>query len=163
MEQGRGAGCLGVPESRAGHGLPTGAAPWGQQGARGERAQVLPPLQSVSCRLTTTRPQGAGSPGEVVLGGQDPGKAVEAGKMQTNWLIEPVAPPAASAPTCSQECRQLHPFQALPRALGPTWERALPGPMEAGFGEPGKAGGALRGRFPVVWRFVNREVGRSGQ
>lgn len=68
-----------------------------------------------------------------------------------------------SAPTRSRECRQLHPFQAIPRALGPTWGRALPGRMEAGFGEPGKAGSALRGRFPVVWRFVNREVGRSGQ
>ena len=43
--------------------------------------------------------------------------------MQTNWLMEPVAPPTAGAPTCSQECRQLHPFQALPPALGPTRER----------------------------------------
>ena len=54
-----------------------GAAPWAQQGASGERTRVLLPLQSVSCRLTMTRPQGAGSLGEAVLGGQDPGKAVE--------------------------------------------------------------------------------------
>ena len=44
--------------------------------------------------------------------------------------------------------------------LGTHTGEGTPGQMEAGFGEPGKAGGALRGRFQVVRRFVNRELRR---
>lgn len=159
MEQGRGAGCLGR-ESRAGHGLPTGAAPWAQQGARGERTRVLLPLQSVSCRLTMTRPQGAGSPGEAVLGGQDPGKAVEGGEDADQLAHGTCGSSCGWCPNLQPGVQTTPSLPGSSPGLGTHTGEGTPGQMEAGFGEPGKAGDALRGRFQVVWRFVNREVRR---
>ena len=70
------------------------------------------------------------------------------------WLLLRLVPqPAARSADNSI------PSRLFPRPWDPHG-RGTPGQMEAGFGEPGKAGDALRGRFQVVWRFVNREVRR---
>lgn len=121
-----------------------GAAPWAQQGARGERARVLPPLQSVSSRLTMTRPQGAGSLGEAVLRGQDPGKAVE-GREDADQLAHRTC--GSSHGRCPNPQPRVQTTSSLPGSspgLGPTQERAPLGGWRQALGEPGKAGGAFK-------------------
>lgn len=175
--------CLGSP-GRAGLGMgcPQGLQPlWAQQGACGQGTRDLPLLlPSPPACLPPADPDQTLEGRELRRGSsQGPvarmqhhwarksrgGPGQRTGKMQSNPLIGPVSLPTACVLVPHPAARS--PDNSVPsrpsQALGPTAGRAPAGAMGAGFGEPGRAGGALRGRFQVAWRLVNRAVGRGGR